>query len=128
MKSPQFVGIDHVQMLCPIGGEEHARAYWTGVVGLSEVEKPQELKARGGAWFSCGAQGLHIGAEDGFSPATRAHAALRVASGADLDALVSRLQSAGYEVTIAEPPVAERRIKTHDPFGNLVEFVVGSTG
>ena len=123
-----FLGYDHVQLLCPPGGEGAARAFWTHVVGLVEVPKPKPLQKRGGVWFRCGAQGLHVGAEEGFTPARRAHPAIQVRDSAAFDALAQRLRAAGYAAADADEPIAERRMKTTDPFGNMVEFVVGTTG
>jgi catechol 2,3-dioxygenase-like lactoylglutathione lyase family enzyme len=123
-----FTGIDHVQLLCPPGGEETAREYWSEVVGLTEVPKAPEVADSGGVWFRCGAQGLHVGVEARFTPAERAHPALQLRSVAAFERLQQRLEAAGYEVVQAVPPVAERRMKTRDPFGNMVEFVVGTTG
>lgn len=123
-----FIGVDHVQVLCPVGAEDRARRFWRGVVGLAEVDKPEQLRSRGGAWFRCGAQGIHVGAEPGFVPAHRAHPALQVCDTAAFDRLLHRLREAGLDPQEAEVPIAERRMKVSDPFGNLIEFVVGSTG
>jgi hypothetical protein len=98
------------------------------VVGLEEVDKPEPLRARGGVWFRCGAQGLHVGAEPDFTPASRAHPAIRLASVEAFEQLATQLHAAGSPVEHAAVPIAERRLKTSDPFGNLIEFVVGSTG
>ncbi|MBC7643930.1 MAG: glyoxalase, partial [Thermoleophilia bacterium] len=76
----------------------------------------------------CGRDGLHIGAEPDFTPATRAHLGIRVSDSAAYDELCGRLSAAGYEVCQAAEPIAERRMKTHDCFGNMVEFLVGTTG
>ena len=43
--------LDHVQVSCPPGGEEVARAFYRDALGMTEVEKPELLKARGGCWF-----------------------------------------------------------------------------
>ena len=123
-----IVGFDHAQMLCPPDGEREARAYWGELVGLVEVAKPEPLRARGGVWFRCGSDGLHIGAEPGFTPATRAHVAIRVSDVGAFDQLCTRLAAAGYDIDHADVPIADRRMKTSDPFGNMVEFVVGTTG
>ena len=128
MSASPVIGIDHVQLLCPTGGEEAARRYWRDLVHLPEVEKPKLLRGRGGVWFRCGDHGLHIGADADFAPATRAHPAIRVRDATAYDALAVRLADAGYKVVHADPPIAERRMKTLDPFGNMVEFVLGSTG
>lgn len=122
------IGLDHYQLLCPPGGEDAAREFWVGVIGLPEVEKPEPLRARGGVWFRCGAQGLHVGAEPGFEPARRAHPAIRLRDEAAYEQLVDRLTAAGHAVEEADVPIADRRMKTTDCFGNMLEFVVGTTG
>ncbi len=128
MDATGICGFDHVQLLCPPGGESDARSFWCGIVGLEEVAKPAELADSGGVWFRCGSHGLHVGIEARFQPAHRAHPAIRLASDQQYQALVDRLVQAGIAVEHAAIPVAERRMKVHDPFGNLVEFVLGTTG
>jgi hypothetical protein len=128
MNASDFLGIDHIQLLCPVGGEARAREFWCGVVGLAEVPKPEQLAETGGLWLRCGAQGIHIGAEPQFLPSHRAHPALRLASAVAWDALVVRLRSADVEMQPALIPISERRMKVRDPFGNLIEFVLGTTG
>ena len=124
-----ITGIDHVQLCCPQGGEELARAFWGGVVGLVEVPKPTELAGRGGCWFRLGPDtGLHVGVLEPFTPQGKAHPALRLADRASLNALVANIEDAGHVVEWAEVPVAEARCKLRDPFGNLVELLVGTTG
>ena len=72
-------GIDHVQLACPAGSEDSARAFYGGLLGLSEIEKPEPLRARGGVWFACGdAQQLHLGVEELFAPALKAHPELLI--------------------------------------------------
>jgi catechol 2,3-dioxygenase-like lactoylglutathione lyase family enzyme len=88
------VGLDHVQIAAPSGCEEDARGFYGDVLGLPEIGKPAPLRARGGVWFSLGAQQLHVGVQEPFSPATKAHPALRVAPGR-LDVLAERLAKAG---------------------------------
>ena len=125
----KFAGYDHVQVCCPPGGEDEARAFYAGVLGLAEVPKPAALAGRGGCWFQVGAgQGLHVGVLDPFTPSTMGHPALRVADKGALDDLVEHLQGAGVAVDWADVPIAEARCKLHDPFGNLVELLVGTTG
>jgi catechol 2,3-dioxygenase-like lactoylglutathione lyase family enzyme len=118
---PTVTGIDHVQVAAPPGGEERARAFYGGLLGLAELDKPEALRARGGAWFAVGAAGqqLHVGAEDPFAPARKAHPALRVD---DLDALAARLQEAGVTVTWDDAIPGVRRFYAADPFGNRLEL------
>ncbi len=124
-----FVGYDHVQICCPVGGEDSAKAFYGDVLGLDEVEKPLELAARGGCWFRVGnGQGLHVGVLDPFVPATKAHPALRVTDTDTLERIVARIADAGFDVEWADIPIAEARCKVRDPFGNLLELLVGTTG
>ena len=91
-----ITGIDHVQVAAPPGCEDEARAFYGGLLGLAELPKPPALARRGGCWFRAGAQELHVGVEEPFAPARKAHPGL-VAD--DLDALAGRLREAGHEVT-----------------------------
>lgn len=124
-----FAGFDHVQICCPAGGEDRARAFYGDVLGLPEVDKPVELKSTGGCWFRVGAgQGLHVGVLEPFAASTKAHPALRVRDVDALEALATRIAGAGYGVERAAVPVAIARCKVTDPFGNLIELLVGTTG
>jgi predicted enzyme related to lactoylglutathione lyase len=115
--------IHHVQIACPRGSEENLRAYYVGVMGMAEKPKPPLLAARGGCWFTdeYGAE-LHLGVEDDFRPAAKAHPAL---VRPDLDALAARLEAAGYPVTWADPAEVPgvRRFHSHDCHGNRLEFL-----
>jgi catechol 2,3-dioxygenase-like lactoylglutathione lyase family enzyme len=121
-----IIGLDHVQLAAPPGGERDARRFFGDVLGLTEVEKPEPLRARGGVWFMLGAQQLHIGIEDPFSPARKAHPALRVSPDA-LDTLAERLQSAGVAVTWDATLAEQRRFYTSDPFGNRIELLAATS-
>lgn len=122
------VGLDHVQVCCPVGGEDAARAFYGELLGLPEVPKPSALASRGGCWFRAGDIGLHVGVLEPFAASTKGHPALRVADLGALEGLTSRLEAAGHVVEWSDEPVAEARCKLHDPFGNLVELLVGTTG
>jgi hypothetical protein len=50
----RILRVDHVQLAMPAGGEQQARAFYTGLLGIPEVPKPADLAARGGAWFERG--------------------------------------------------------------------------
>jgi catechol 2,3-dioxygenase-like lactoylglutathione lyase family enzyme len=113
-------GIDHVQVAAPRGREEDARAFYGGLLGLEEVPKPEPLRARGGVWFRAGAQELHVGVEEPFAPARKAHPGL-VAP--DLPALRERLVAAGHEVQDDDAIAGVARFYVHDPFGNRLEIL-----
>jgi hypothetical protein len=116
--------IHHVQLACPPGTEDALRAFFVGVVGLAEKPKPPGLAGRGGCWFAGGGIELHLGVEEDFRPARKAHPGLLWP---DLDGLAGRLSAAGYPVTWSdelmalEPPL--RRFHTEDPHGNRLEFL-----
>jgi catechol 2,3-dioxygenase-like lactoylglutathione lyase family enzyme len=120
-----IVGLDHVQVAAPRGCEAEARRFYGRVLGLAEVEKPEPLRARGGVWFSVGAQQLHVGVEEPFSPASRAHPAFRVAPGR-LDALAERLSAAGANVLWDDSLPGERRFFSEDPWGNRIELLAST--
>ena len=113
--------IDHVQLAMPRGGEAQARSFYVEALGMTEIEKPLELMARGGAWFQSGEVALHLGVDDAFRPATKAHPALRCAS---YDALMERLRSHGCDVTSDDRLVEGcRHCYIADPFGNRIELI-----
>ena len=87
--------IDHVQVAAPPGGEGAARAFYGDLLGLAELPKPERLRARGGVWFAVGEQQLHVGIEEAFAPARKAHPALAVPRAGDLSALAAKLEAAG---------------------------------
>jgi catechol 2,3-dioxygenase-like lactoylglutathione lyase family enzyme len=115
-----FTGIDHVQLAAPKGCEEEARKFFSELLGMPEIEKPEPLKARGGAWFLCGSQQIHIGVEDGFSPAKKAHPAFVVQN---LDALQARLEAHGVQVRVDTALSDRKRFFIDDPWGNRLEFM-----
>lgn len=116
------VKLDHVQLAAPPACEADARRFFGDLLGLEEIEKPETLRGRGGVWFSLGTQHLHIGVEDPFSPAKKAHPALRLSS-KDLDDVAAALELAG-EVIEWDTSLADvRRFYTTDPWGNRIELI-----
>ncbi len=115
-----FSAIDHVQLAMPAGGEERARAFYGVLLGMAEILKPAELAKRGGCWFGFGPVQVHLGVENDFRPAKKAHPALRCF---DYGGITSRLRDAGVEVKedFAIPGV--RRCHIFDPFGNRIELI-----
>lgn len=115
-----IVGLDHVQIAMPCGREAEARAFYGAVLGLAEIAKPDELAGRGGVWFVVGDRQLHLGVEEDFRPARKAHPAFRVA---DLDALRASLTQAGYPPVEDDALPGYGRFYVSDPFGNRLEFL-----
>ena len=114
--------IDHVQLAMPAGEEAKARAFYADLLGLTEVQKPPVLAARGGCWFERGPVRLHLGVEKDFRPAKKAHPALLVS---DYDKFVQRLSAAGVQVTPDDANDGVRRCYIQDPFGNRIELIAG---
>jgi catechol 2,3-dioxygenase-like lactoylglutathione lyase family enzyme len=117
-----IAGIDHVQLAAPPGSEEEARRFFTGVLGLDELPKPAALAEHGGVWFACGDQQLHVGIEEEFSPAAKAHPAFAVDGAERLAAVAARLGGAGVEVIWDQELQGTSRFYASDPWGNRLEF------
>lgn len=90
--------LHHVQVACPVGGEDDARRFYGSGLGLTEVAKPTDLAGRGGCWFRGESAELHIGVEEPFTPARKAHPGLLASSVAELELLGVRLEELGYAV------------------------------
>ncbi|WP_419946622.1 VOC family protein [Candidatus Poriferisodalis sp.] len=120
----RIVAIEHVQLAMPRGGEAEAQAFYEGLLGLPRVPKPPDLEIRGGCWFEsvlgANAVKIHLGVEDPFRPARKAHPALLVH---DLAALVELLRAAGVTVRDDEPLEGYDRVYADDPFGNRLELM-----
>jgi catechol 2,3-dioxygenase-like lactoylglutathione lyase family enzyme len=112
--------IHHVQLTCPAGSEDTLRAFYAGVLGFAEVEKPPVLARRGGCWFRGFGIELHLGVEADFRPSRKGHPGLLVS---DLDGWAGRLAAAGYPVTFDDDFPGLRRFYSQDPHGNRLEFL-----
>lgn len=116
--------IDHVQLAALKGCEAEARSFFGGLLGLEEIEKPEPLRGRGGCWFKAGTRQLHIGVEEPFRPAIKAHPAFAVR---DAAAVFNALQQAGVRCVWDDTLADVRRFYAHDPWGNRLEFTEPST-
>lgn len=112
--------LHHVQLAMPKGQETAAVAFYQGLLGFSEVTKPPILAARGGAWFERGQVRVHLGVEDGFRPARKAHPAFEVS---DVAAMLDHLEAAGVTVTRDQNLPGFERGYVEDPFGNRIELL-----
>jgi catechol 2,3-dioxygenase-like lactoylglutathione lyase family enzyme len=116
----EIVRLDHVQLAMPAGREAEAESFYSGLLGLVRLPKPEPLAARGGCWFGGGAVAVHLGVEEDFRPARKAHPALVVR---DLPALEAALRAAGVEVRPNPDAVPSGGSYVDDPFGNRIELV-----
>jgi catechol 2,3-dioxygenase-like lactoylglutathione lyase family enzyme len=117
-------GLHHVQLAMPAGQEPAARDFYGRVLGMDEIEKPPVLAARGGAWFRADALEIHLGVEEDFRPARKAHPGILVD---DLDTLAPHLVENGIDVTWDKDFPGYRRLYAEDPFGNRLEFLSPET-
>ncbi len=136
----KILAFDHVHLAMPAGEEAKARAFYGGLLGMTEIPKPPELAKRGGAWFQVGMVIIHLGVEAGFRPARKAHPAVLVDN---LDAFIARCREHGVEMDMDQPggvvppvrntagttPAAQpalegyKRAHIFDPFGNRFELM-----
>lgn len=112
--------IDHVQVAAPRDSEERAQKFYGTLLGMKEIEKPGPLKARGGVWFEFGDFQLHVGVEEPFLPAKKAHPAFVVKG---FEALRNHLKDQGIEVKMDDAIPGVERFFVFDPFGNRLEFL-----
>ena len=115
-----FQGIDHVQVAAPRNQEDEARAFYGEKLGFQEIRKPDFLAKRGGVWFQVGQHQLHVGVEDDFTPAKKAHPAFDVKN---IKTLRSKLLEQGVQVIEDDNLEGAERFYLHDPFGNRLEFL-----
>jgi catechol 2,3-dioxygenase-like lactoylglutathione lyase family enzyme len=117
--------IDHVQLAAPKGCEAAARDFFGSILGLREIEKPEALRGRGGCWFQCGEQQIHIGVESDFRAAKKAHPAFAVS---DLAKMRESLEARGIKITDDDSLSGTRRFFAEDPWGNRLEFLEVALG
>lgn len=119
------LGFDHVQVAIPRGQEDRARTFYSGLLGLKEIPKPASMAGRGGLWFECGQLQLHLGVEEPFAPARKAHPALRIRG---YEELLAGMSAAGYDVRRDAGLPGVARAFVADPFGNRVELIDSESG
>ena len=116
-----ILGIHHVQITVPEGREDAARAFYCGVLGLTEASKPEALAGRGGFWLQVGGQQVHVGTEAGVDrAATKAHLAYEVS---DIGHWRRTLEAQSIAVLEGIPIPGYARFEFRDPFGNRVELI-----
>ena len=115
----EVVGIDHVQLSMPPGGEDEARQFYGESSGCVRSPKPPELAGRGGCWFVGGNAAIHLAPEDDFRPHAKAHPALVIR---DLAAAREALGVAGVAIEEDDSDLPVARCYIRDPFGNRIEL------
>ncbi|HVD03851.1 MAG TPA: glyoxalase [Candidatus Dormibacteraeota bacterium] len=113
-------GLHHVQLAMPAGMEDEARKFYVTALDMEEIQKPEGLRARGGVWFRKGPLEIHLGVEDDFRPARKAHPGIRVV---DIEAVADRLAASGGVVLWDNNFPGFKRFYSADAFGNRLEFL-----
>lgn len=102
----------------PRGSEDAARAFYSGLLNLREIPKPEMMRSRGGVWFDAGGLDVHLSIEESrLGPDADRHFGLECA---DVDGLRKRLEAAGMPTEDGRP-APWRRFYVRDPFGNRIE-------
>jgi catechol 2,3-dioxygenase-like lactoylglutathione lyase family enzyme len=111
--------IDHVQIAVPRALEAACLKFYREVFAFPELEKPEELKARGGAWFQVGTLQMHIGVDPEPSLKSKRHICFLTS-----DLAAAKASVLGHGVAIEEEGVAEglSRFFIRDPAGNRIEI------
>jgi catechol 2,3-dioxygenase-like lactoylglutathione lyase family enzyme len=117
--------LDHVQLAMPAGGEDAATAFYDDILGIARVPKPPHLAVRGGCWFESAGVKIHLGIDQDFRPASKAHPALLVT---DLRAFCDTLRAGGVAVVDGQPLEGYDRVDVVDPFGNRLELMEPNEG
>ena len=112
--------IDHIQLAVPENSEPLCRRFWTEILGFEELEKPENLRGRGGAWFRHGSVEIHLGVEKSFRPAEKAHPTFAV----DQITLLAHTLKANDHTVLWDTSISDMcRFFTTDPVGNRIEFM-----
>lgn len=115
----KFKRINHIQICIPKGAEEEARKFYYGLLGLEEIEKPEDLKKNGGFWLKIADVELHIGTEEVKNKSKR-HPAFEVES---LEKIKVYLKTAGVRIKEDNPLPKFYRFSFYDPFNNRIELL-----
>ncbi|MGE7934616.1 VOC family protein [Viridibacillus arvi] len=115
-----FISIAHIQLAAPKGSEDEAKRFFGDILGFREIEKPELLRKRGGVWFEFANYQIHIGIEEPFTPAKKAHPAFEIVN---IEGLKSHLSKNDIKFIIDEDLPGANRIYINDPFGNRIEVL-----
>ncbi len=111
--------LSHVNVTMPKGGEAAAREFYSRMLGLPEILKPEAVRKNGGVWFDAGGLDVHLSIEEKrLGPDARRHFGLAYEN---VQAMREKLERAGFQIEDARE-LRERRFFVLDPFGNRIEI------
>lgn len=114
--------LQHTTIPMPPGGNDEARRFYGGVLGLPEKPVPSSLDGTRIVWFSVSEDGdeLHVLAQEDVDPGISGQHLCLVVD--DLAEVRAALADDGIEIG-EEPHIHNRpRFSFRDPFGNKVEI------
>lgn len=118
----QVKRLQHTSVPMPPGGNERARAFYGGALGMREIPKPSTL-SNNLVWFAANDHGdeVHVFQEENMGPnSAEQHLCLEVD---DIEAFRARLVEHGFDPRTPESIINRPRLFVRDPFENLVELV-----
>lgn len=115
----QFKRLDHIQLCIPTGKESEARAFYTGILGLQEIPKPEVLLKNGGLWYQMNNIELHIGTEPNDCISKR-HPAFEVKN---ISKARKHLLENGVRIKENTALSGIARFSFYDPFNNRIELL-----
>ncbi len=114
-----FKRLNHIQVCIPAGAENEARAFYGGLLGLTEISKPDALKTDGGVWYAIADVQIHVSVAPAPDKADR-HAAFEVENLSDI---ILYLQANGVTTRESRSVPNADRASFYDPFGNRIELL-----
>jgi len=115
----KFKRLNHVHICVPDERLEEARAFYTDIIGLKRITRPDESFNAPGYWFAINYIELHIGIETAMPRSIR-HYAFEVD---DITAAKTHLQNNSVEIMEDSVIPGRSRFSFFDPFGNRVELL-----
>ena len=92
--------LDPIRLAIPQVSKDTCRELWGSCLQFNQIEKPENLKLRGSAWFRKEAVEIHLGTETPISAAKKAHLGNAVE---DIDALSGHVEQQSCSVTGIHP-------------------------
>lgn len=114
--------LQHTSIPMPVGGQEAARAFFGGALGMTEVSPPSTLDRSRLVWFKAGEDGheIHLFVDESMNRHAGAqHLCLQVD---DIDAFRAQMAENGVAIEETQAIHNRPRFFVRDPFQNLIEL------
>ncbi|MEH2244709.1 VOC family protein [Nostoc sp.] len=113
--------VHHIQVTYPLEVEDAMLSFYSKVLGLTEIPRPEVMKNDSGAWYLLGNIELHVSREkNANNQASRRHFCFQVDN---LSAFEEHLKGHGVEIIPDQRPLPGCvRFFLRDPGGNRIEI------